>query len=161
MNRWGTWVIFSHLKADPLWFGKNNFEDSNLGAQLQSCSRSCWIPPKLSCACPCWWPTAAAAAALRWVVPGVFFTSWTLMVKDAAQRVPEWFPVTHTCFNVCAFLWYRDTCLGASLTSHLSDSAAQDSQWLWKGRMRSEWTNYDRIIFRNKENVQCCSDNSN
>lgn len=79
----------SQLKADVSHFamGKTILETATLDPWLQYYLRSCCVHSRLCCALPCSWPPAAAASP-RWVLPGVFFTSWTVMLKDAAQMKP-------------------------------------------------------------------------
>lgn len=124
MNKWGTWVIFSQLKADVSHsrMRKTILETATLEPQLEYSSSGCWVPPKLCCACPYSWPTAAAeaaAAALRWVLSGCLVPAglwcWKMQLK---QCLSNFLSLTHvSMFVLCAFLRYSGKSLWASLTS--------------------------------------------
>lgn len=133
MNRRGTWMGFSQLKADVSHFatGKTILETATLEAQLQYYFRSCWVHSRLCCAFPLIVATSRSSIS-ETGVPRCFFYQLDCDAKRCSSN-EAWVTDCHTdtCFTVCALSvppaqWY----MLVSWVSCLSDSATQDSPWL-------------------------------
>lgn len=117
LKRRDTWMGFSQLKADVSHFamGKAVLETATSEPQLQDYFRSCWVHSRLCCAFPLLTATSLGSTS-ETVLPGVGFTSWTVMLKGAAQMKPEWYTALQVCSLVSAlgaFLQYSNTYLWA------------------------------------------------